>query len=239
MPGDLMCVTSGVPAAYACPALMDAFELELFHPIFTTSGPLSVEAADLIGLLVKSHETVSVYNTHGGISDDGQLISQVPSWTITSNHRRNLKKIAKRFTCSLDECVRVDQSFRIKRARGGPVNITDSLGKTRCVVWYQTTTAKYGDHLGSWFDITLTDEAPDRHWLESAAEKAPRTRYNQHVKTELARAKRLVRQCGYCRSADSKEHRHLKCARCKGVAYCSKECQRADWKMHRKICRAP
>jgi hypothetical protein len=27
------------------------------------------------------------------------------------------------------------------------------------------------------------------------------------------------------------------CSRCKGVRYCSRECQRADWKRHKKCCR--
>ena len=29
----------------------------------------------------------------------------------------------------------------------------------------------------------------------------------------------------------------LKCTRCKAVAYCGKECQRADWKKHRMECK--
>ena len=28
----------------------------------------------------------------------------------------------------------------------------------------------------------------------------------------------------------------MKCARCKVVAYCGKEHQKADWKVHKKIC---
>ncbi|KAI0951500.1 hypothetical protein AcW1_008534 [Taiwanofungus camphoratus] len=27
-----------------------------------------------------------------------------------------------------------------------------------------------------------------------------------------------------------------KCARCKAVKYCSKECQKADWKNHKQVC---
>ena len=31
----------------------------------------------------------------------------------------------------------------------------------------------------------------------------------------------------------------LTCSRCKKQAYCSKECQRSDWKQHKKTCKAP
>jgi hypothetical protein len=36
----------------------------------------------------------------------------------------------------------------------------------------------------------------------------------------------------------SKEEKKLKtCGKCKRVAYCSKECQKEDWKDHKKNCR--
>jgi len=39
--------------------------------------------------------------------------------------------------------------------------------------------------------------------------------------------------CGNCKGADDKLS---KCAGCAGVAYCSKECQKADWKRHKAEC---
>jgi MYND finger len=42
-------------------------------------------------------------------------------------------------------------------------------------------------------------------------------------------------RCAHClREAAAK-----KCARCKAVRYCSKECQTAAWKAHKKECKAP
>ena len=42
-------------------------------------------------------------------------------------------------------------------------------------------------------------------------------------------------RCGLitCRASDQKMRR---CGGCKSVRYCSKECQRADWKYHRAVC---
>eukprot|EP01083_Nonionella_stella_P113511 334660_1 len=31
----------------------------------------------------------------------------------------------------------------------------------------------------------------------------------------------------------------LRCSRCKTVAYCSRQCQKVDWKLHKKICKKP
>jgi MYND finger len=42
-----------------------------------------------------------------------------------------------------------------------------------------------------------------------------------------------VLPCGYCGKINKKISR---CARCKRVAYCNQDCQKADWKRHRRIC---
>jgi len=40
--------------------------------------------------------------------------------------------------------------------------------------------------------------------------------------------------CGFC----GKENANQLCSRCKAVRYCNAECQLADWKEHKKVCKA-
>lgn len=49
-----------------------------------------------------------------------------------------------------------------------------------------------------------------------------------------------ARECNYCHKKESekdgKEIKLKRCSRCKKVYYCSKECQKEDWKTHKKEC---
>jgi len=48
----------------------------------------------------------------------------------------------------------------------------------------------------------------------------------------------LYVQCNVCRRYDKDIHIQFKyCGACKKKAYCSKECQQADWKEHKRECR--
>ena len=162
------------------------------------------QAADSIALLVKSYRTNQVYNTNGGVTEDETLVSTGPHWIVSKEYERQLKGIAKRFHCEYETCVMVDQSFRVKRARG-KVNVNG-----RYVVWYERT-SDYGipgDLMGSWFDITLTNEAPDIKLWEVHDEKMARTAHNIHVQQELAESGsgRMVRTCAKCNIVDSKTY---------------------------------
>jgi hypothetical protein len=41
--------------------------------------------------------------------------------------------------------------------------------------------------------------------------------------------------CGVC----AKREKTFRCARCKVVAYCGKDHQKADWNVHKKVCKPP
>lgn len=49
----------------------------------------------------------------------------------------------------------------------------------------------------------------------------------------------LLRDCGLCNSTEKKRGDYQSCSRCKVVQYCSKECQKKDWKLHKRVCVAP
>ncbi|CAJ1942146.1 unnamed protein product [Cylindrotheca closterium] len=47
---------------------------------------------------------------------------------------------------------------------------------------------------------------------------------------------RICRMCGKGDTSESFQQSLMKCARCQQAYYCSKSCQRADWKLHKKVC---
>uniref|UniRef100_A0A0W0FPE7 MYND-type domain-containing protein n=1 Tax=Moniliophthora roreri TaxID=221103 RepID=A0A0W0FPE7_MONRR len=49
----------------------------------------------------------------------------------------------------------------------------------------------------------------------------------------------FLQACHYCYKNDIEEDVKIsKCSRCKSVGYCGEECQKADWKNHRGLCKA-
>jgi hypothetical protein len=221
------------------PLLLSPIEWAYFAPIFATVDYISVEAADHIAMLVKLYPTTMAYETNGGISSTGKLVSRDPSWSINTDYKKYMQKIVKRYKVSLRMCIRIDQSFRIKRARGGHVNVCDTIGnKTRVVVWYGCKDPAMGALMGAWFDITLREEAVDRNLYATSASRQERTEQMAHLKTELQENLRLVRVCAACRKQDSKEaDHHKRCSLCLIPAYCSRACQKAHWKeSHKRMC---
>jgi hypothetical protein len=43
--------------------------------------------------------------------------------------------------------------------------------------------------------------------------------------------------CNKCKVKESEDKKFLKCGRCEGVVYCSKECQKNDWAEHKAVCK--
>merc|ERR1712210_376109 len=73
----------------------------------------------------------------------------------------------------------------------------------------------------------------DRHTVAShlAVEKGGRTC--------SAVADKVQHSCAHCGQRSAPDTRFQKCARCLTVRYCSADCQKLNWKTHKKTCRAP
>ena len=59
------------------------------------------------------------------------------------------------------------------------------------------------------------------------------------IRAERDNENRRVWQCDNpaCEAAAAPSAQLLKCARCKRTHYCSRECQKADWSVHKLTCR--
>lgn len=44
--------------------------------------------------------------------------------------------------------------------------------------------------------------------------------------------------CAFCQSPPCQDKAHRRCGGCRGVRYCSVECQTKDWEEHRPLCRS-
>ncbi|KAI0692464.1 hypothetical protein C8T65DRAFT_669582 [Cerioporus squamosus] len=53
--------------------------------------------------------------------------------------------------------------------------------------------------------------------------------------TSTGKIKRMFRKCNNC-YVSGEQKQLFSCSRCKSQAYCSRECQKADWKNHKPIC---
>jgi hypothetical protein len=48
----------------------------------------------------------------------------------------------------------------------------------------------------------------------------------------------FLNPCGHCRKVEGRKGEFKRCSQCKQVAYCSRDCQKADWKSHKAACAA-
>lgn len=70
--------------------------------------------------------------------------------------------------------------------------------------------------------------------LQPAGAAHPTTRVLGELEDE---PKREEKECDTCGLGGSDGVRLMRCAQCRAVWYCSVECQRRDWKLHRQTCR--
>ncbi len=47
----------------------------------------------------------------------------------------------------------------------------------------------------------------------------------------------VLASCGACGKVEEKRGEFKSCSRCQAMKYCGRECQKADWKVHKKVCK--
>eukprot|EP00985_Skeletonema_marinoi_P032381 scaffold39118_cov206-Skeletonema_marinoi.AAC.14 len=103
-----------------------------------------------------------------------------------------------------------------------------------------------GEKLKKWFeiqgdsiDLGFTEEPVTYEVFEACARKHPPSNFECPGISVLT-ARRVVAAmkalifCAKCRAACRSNKR---CSRCKKTVYCSRDCQRNDWKVHKKTCK--
>jgi hypothetical protein len=83
------------------------------------------------------------------------------------------------------------------------------------------------------FHHSITHTSTHRTQQHNNTMSAPIDKDNDNNKDTDATTMTALTRCTVCRTFTS-----MKCQRCKQACYCSKDCQRADWKQHKKICSA-
>lgn len=119
------------------------------------------------------------------------------------------------------------------------VNDQDRVGMISLHEVYMSTRVDVAQHLTEKHNVSI--DLKDRGGqsvrtmaYNQAGLVSDMTRLIRKYGTKQSRNK--DRTCYYCGKYDVNVS---KCSRCKEVTYCSSECQRADWKEHKKICQVP
>ncbi|KZP33789.1 hypothetical protein FIBSPDRAFT_846955 [Athelia psychrophila] len=95
-----------------------------------------------------------------------------------------------------------------------------------------------------WTGMTEDDKIEARAWSEERKKKAKaendsnaddnNTNDNDTKREKYEQAAEKIRK--ECRGGCGAQNTEFRCSKCKGVYYCSSECQREDWKYHKSVC---
>lgn len=158
--------------------------------------------------------TNDAYETYGSVNKYGLLISEEKyrqnTWTETSHWYHILVEIGRRYNLSSDDMdsLRTTACYLFSRRRLGEKK------KPFCIVMASSVEKR-----GIWIDISY--QKPN---MTNTLPFADHSLFVSHIAT-----KHLV--CLLCKKLCDK-----KCKKCNITPYCSRECQKRDYKAHKTIC---
>lgn len=233
---ELVCTTIGVPVELSCAALMDGPEHEAIIRQWGGAMALPLRCVDALAVIMRRTHTEDVYDTQatvrrGGTGERPEVLEnqRLGKWIPRPGHREMLKTIAKRFHASEADVTSMDITMRMKRARG------TTLVDGRVLFYAVDTSARMGEPISAWFDITLSESPTQHRVFETKRVVDERAHVSDGLITEL-QAGRMPQVCAMCAKFDTQATRHKTCSVCHKVRYCNRDCQTQHWKTHKPEC---
>lgn len=218
------CETIGVPTNLAFAILeSDAAVLDPTSPLFpfTISVPLSFSVINIIVRDVRKTDTPLAYDM-GRTFARGVLVDKTINWKPLPLLEAQWKALETSFpSVDLNIVRRTYLSIHFKRCKGickNPLNPEHDILAAISGV----------EHGLKWFDITASDDPTQK----MALQRKPKRRLHSFI-IEDTSLPSYKRSCLYCSNRSQVNKNYLKCGKCFLARYCSQECQRLDWKMHR------
>ncbi|KAE8440743.1 hypothetical protein EG329_006622 [Mollisiaceae sp. DMI_Dod_QoI] len=84
---------------------------------------------------------------------------------------------------------------------------------------------------------TSIDDQPGGATTDRSEVQSPTGPASEHQTEASSSSTILTKKCANCGTSETDPEKPLKpCSKCQTVRYCSRDCQKKDWKVHKKTC---
>lgn len=209
----------------------------LMNDNFDTAQPLLKDGANINEALV-----IAVTNDNEPIVNwllqNGADLSKAFVITAKNGHQEVVQLLLQK-GANLNKALLIairDNLFDIANwllENGADVNCKDTNNYTPLMA----ALVKYEESQKS-SDISTAETRKSFIWsLLKAGAKVNKTVVEWAKKAGLKQAAELLKYCKVCKALGTDQLKLLRCCKCKQVNYCSKQCQKIDWKSHKLICK--